>query len=137
MVCPTLIHAPRGISGPLQEHWQTQGGNWRASVWVDGVKGRWKLWIRTSFFKNGRLVSPLNRRYPPISSHPHGSWLGCPKGIEQHSPQKETLWARRYFPGTTSLGVPAISIPNPGIRIFLENLRKPRENGSGFRKNDG
>ena len=22
----------------------------------------------------------------------------------------------------------------PGIRIFLENLRKPRENGSGFRK---
>ena len=69
-----------------------------------------KVWIRKSCSKTvalpkrnmpRRLVSLLNRRYPPISSHPHGSWLGCPKEIEDNSPQEETIWARRYFPGTT------------------------------------
>ena len=30
--------------------------------------------------------------------------------------------------------MPSMSILNPGIRIFLENLRKPRRNGSGFGK---
>ena len=32
------------------------------------------------------------------------------------------------------LGVPSMSILNPGIRIFLENLRKPRENSDRFLK---
>ena len=36
--------------------------------------------------------------------------------------------------GSILLGVPSNSILSPGIRIFLENLRKPRGNGSGFWK---
>ena len=38
------------------------------------------------------------------------------------------------FHGGIGLGVPPISILNPGIRIFLENLQKPGENGDRFSK---
>ena len=60
------------------------------------------------------------------------------KGCRVHRVKLVVLENGSVYPeNMILLVVPSISILNPGIQMFLENLKKPRENKSSFEKNDG